>query len=200
MNALQSNYPENAWLTPSEIFRPYYGITIGNYIYQQFNFIKSQNKNIKHLRIMEAGAGFGAACEGVLTFYKLFNPLLKFEYHIIELSSPACEHCEKRLHQAGFADQLSKGVIRIIQGDVLSYAPPNTSQEAWFHLFLEVFDNLPQDRVYGQQQDLKETWVTRNQTGKLVEELRPLQDPLIIETAQYYREFMLAHHEDQVNE
>lgn len=53
---------------------------------------------------MEAGAGFGAACEGILTFYKLFNPLQKFEYHIVELSGPACEQCEKRLHEAGFGE------------------------------------------------------------------------------------------------
>ena len=32
MKALQENYPEYKWLTPSEVFRPYYGISIGNYI------------------------------------------------------------------------------------------------------------------------------------------------------------------------
>jgi hypothetical protein len=66
MNQLQANYPMNAWLTPSEIFRPYYGITIGNYIYQQFNYMKGRNPNLKTLRIMEVGAGLGAACEGIL--------------------------------------------------------------------------------------------------------------------------------------
>lgn len=29
---LQRNYPQNAWLTPSEIFKPYYGMTVANYI------------------------------------------------------------------------------------------------------------------------------------------------------------------------
>jgi hypothetical protein len=29
---LLKNYPENLWLTPSELFKPYYGMTIPNYI------------------------------------------------------------------------------------------------------------------------------------------------------------------------
>jgi len=31
---LHQNYPENAWLTPSEIFKPFYGLAIANYINQ----------------------------------------------------------------------------------------------------------------------------------------------------------------------
>jgi len=30
---LKENYPQNAWLTPSEIFKPYYGMAIANYIH-----------------------------------------------------------------------------------------------------------------------------------------------------------------------
>lgn len=26
-------YPKNAWLTPSELFKPWYGMSIGNYIH-----------------------------------------------------------------------------------------------------------------------------------------------------------------------
>lgn len=29
---LSNKYPPNAWLTPCEIFKPYYGMTIANYI------------------------------------------------------------------------------------------------------------------------------------------------------------------------
>lgn len=29
---LEERYPENAWLTPSEIFKPWYGMSIANYI------------------------------------------------------------------------------------------------------------------------------------------------------------------------
>lgn len=41
---LIENYPKDAWLTPSEIFKPYYGMAIGNYIHQlmEYNRIKSE--------------------------------------------------------------------------------------------------------------------------------------------------------------
>ena len=76
---------------------------------------------------------------------------------------------------AGFGDQLKKGIVRIIQSDIISYQPNTTSQDAWFILFLEVFDNLPNDRVYGDRNEQKmETWVSRDRGGKLIEELRPI--------------------------
>jgi hypothetical protein len=31
---LFKRYPKNAWLTPSEIFKPYYGMAVANYIQQ----------------------------------------------------------------------------------------------------------------------------------------------------------------------
>jgi hypothetical protein len=31
--------------------------------------MKTLNQNVKRLRILEAGAGFGAASEGILTFF-----------------------------------------------------------------------------------------------------------------------------------
>lgn len=33
---LYDKYPKNAWLTPSEIFKPYYGLAIANYINTTF--------------------------------------------------------------------------------------------------------------------------------------------------------------------
>ena len=43
----------------------------------------------------------------------------------------------------------------------MSYMPQVTPNDAWFHVFLEVFDNLPHDRVYGDLngKDLQEVWV-----------------------------------------
>ena len=29
---IEENYPENAWVTPSELFKPYYGYAIANYM------------------------------------------------------------------------------------------------------------------------------------------------------------------------
>ena len=43
MSELSEKYPKNAWLTPSEQFRPWYGMTIGNYIN---NVIELDKKNV----------------------------------------------------------------------------------------------------------------------------------------------------------
>jgi|APCry1669188879_1035177.scaffolds.fasta_scaffold863525_1 SAM-dependent MidA family methyltransferase len=55
--------------------------------------MRDKNERLKRLRIVEAGAGFGAACEGILTFFKQFNPfILNFlQYDIVEISGLACE-------------------------------------------------------------------------------------------------------------
>jgi len=56
-----------------------------------------------------------------------------------------------------------------------------------------VFDNLPHDRLYGDiriSENLKETWVDRDNEGKLFEIKEPLSDPLIKETLAYYKQYL----------
>ena len=48
---VSEKYPKNAWLTPSELFKPWYGMSIGNYIYQV------NQKTGGPINIIEAGAG-----------------------------------------------------------------------------------------------------------------------------------------------
>jgi hypothetical protein len=57
---LAKNYPQNAWLTPCEIFKPYYGMTIANYIKTAHEHYEKKEKRDK-IRIVEAGAGTGSA-------------------------------------------------------------------------------------------------------------------------------------------
>lgn len=155
MNALHTNYPEYKWLTPSEVFRPYYGITIGNYIHQQFLFARKQK-----LRIVEVGAGYGAACEGVLYYLRNYAPELfaNMEYNIVELSPIACQMAEERLSQ-DFSTCFKKGNLRIHNSDFLQYRPNTDNKEMWFMLFMEVFDNLPHDKVVDGKQVMIENGV-----------------------------------------
>ncbi len=48
---LSAKYPPGAWLTPSEVFRPWYGMSIANYVKQ----VKLMSPG--RLRIVEVGAG-----------------------------------------------------------------------------------------------------------------------------------------------
>jgi SAM-dependent MidA family methyltransferase len=100
------------------------------------------------LRILEVGAGFGAACEGVLLFLRNYNPKLfsEVEYNLVELSSAACEGASKRL-EAQFPNHVKKYKLRIYNDDFLKLNIQNSKDEIWFILFLEVFDNLPHDKV-----------------------------------------------------
>lgn len=86
----------------------------------------------------------------------------------MEISGPACEHCERRLYASGFGPLVKKGIVRVVQSDILNYKPQTNPSEMWFNIFLEVFDNLPHDRIYGNLKDtssIKEVWVERDPEG-----------------------------------
>lgn len=66
--ALMKNYPDHAWLTPSEMFKPYYGYTVANFMINQL-----ENRNIKQLKILEIGPGTGTMADSILDFFKNYN-------------------------------------------------------------------------------------------------------------------------------
>jgi SAM-dependent MidA family methyltransferase len=76
-------YPKNAWVTPSELFKPYYGFTIANFMINQM-----ENRDIDILRIVEIGPGTGTLADSILEFYKNYSLELyrKCEYILVEIS------------------------------------------------------------------------------------------------------------------
>lgn len=54
VNFLKLNYPKHKFLTPSEIFKPYYGMSVARSICQ---LLKSKNQS--KLNIIEIGSGLG---------------------------------------------------------------------------------------------------------------------------------------------
>jgi SAM-dependent MidA family methyltransferase len=84
---LESKYPKNAWITPSEVFYPYYGYMIANYIAEVCNessgrFSKSEN-NYSKFQIVEIGPGTGALAQSVIEYlsFNMFKNKMNFEYH-----------------------------------------------------------------------------------------------------------------------
>lgn len=57
-----ANYPENAFLTPVEIFQPWYGYSIAYYMLKH-----AKESNIK---IIEIGSGTGTGALSILDFFK----------------------------------------------------------------------------------------------------------------------------------
>lgn len=89
-------YPENAWVTPSELFKPYYGYTIANFMINQM-----ENKKIEKLRILEIGPGTGTLADSILDFYKNYSLDLyrNCEYVLVEISPQLAEKCEEVLSE-----------------------------------------------------------------------------------------------------
>jgi len=83
--------PHSQWLTPAEIFQPYYAESIANRIVQVAK--ASDSSNTKPIFIVEPGAGTGILAKGILNYFKthyydsIFNRL---HYMIYEISSPLC--------------------------------------------------------------------------------------------------------------
>ena len=186
---LSERYPKNAWLTPSELFRPWYGITIGNYIHQVFEEAvrKSPNHRGKpKIRIVEAGAGAGSAAEGILFFFKNFEQryYVDMEYKIVELSPQMCKRAREKLVKE-HKTLLDRGQISIVNDNFLAFNQP--TDELTFVLMFEVLDNMPHDRVYYSDSDKEwkyETWVEfddKDGEVNLREKRMPIADSLIRE-------------------
>mgnify|MGYP002635232245 CR=1 FL=1 len=67
-NEMERLYPQNAWVTPSELFKPFYGYTVSNFIANQM-----ENRNIRQLRLIEIGPGQGTMMDSVLEFYRNYS-------------------------------------------------------------------------------------------------------------------------------
>lgn len=91
-------YPENAWVTPSELFKPYYGFTVANFLVNQLENMKvsiaprdgpkTRNKG-KTVRILEIGPGTGTTADSILEFFKHYNLEVyrnECEYIMVEIS------------------------------------------------------------------------------------------------------------------
>lgn len=146
---LHERYPENAWLTPSEIFKPYYGMSIANYIDFQLKQYEETHSHVKNqsLKIIEGGAGNGSAASSILNYFKLYRPKIykNMNYKIVEISQPMVDRCKTELRKQ-HGELLDRGQIEIVRESIVSY--PKRDNDIVFVLLLEVLDNMPHDRVY----------------------------------------------------
>lgn len=182
-NTLKENYPENAWLTPSEIFKPYYGLTIGRYIYQKFEEKmqgkSSKSKHSRRIKIVEAGAGNGSAADSILDYFKMFHPKTyqNIEYTIVEISQTMLDRCENVLKNKHWR-LVSNGQLKFVHSSISEYTTHDTDQT--FVVMLELLDNLPHDRVYiknvNGQEEIFQTMVNIKSDGTYEEVQKPMID------------------------
>ena len=84
-------YPKNAWVTPSELFKPYFSYTVGNCMVNQLG-----NLNERKLRVLEVGPGTGTFADCLLDYMKNYNLELyrNCEYTLCEISPGLAAECE----------------------------------------------------------------------------------------------------------
>ena len=85
-------YPENAWITPCELFKPYYGYTISNFILNQV-----ENMKQRKLKVLEIGPGTGTFADSLLEFFKNYNLDMyrETDYTFVEISPQLAAKCEE---------------------------------------------------------------------------------------------------------
>lgn len=175
---LYEKSPE-AWLTPVEIFAPYYSQALARYMLNSPFFRQD-------LEIIEIGGGSGSNALHILNYLKEHVPEVyhKTQYTLIEISPVMAERQRKRL------TSVHPQHCTVINQDILTFADthaPITSQ--CFFLAFEVLDNLPHDKILLRDGKWYET-VVKMQNGAdglvLEEATRPIKDMLIRQTLRYF--------------
>lgn len=165
---------KTSWLTPVELFKPWYGEAVARYIIRQHMRARPDQP----LRIIEAGAGQGTLAANIMDFVERSHPRLydRMTYRTVEVSQQLADAQRRRLEPHG-------GKFSVSIGDARDPAVWGTGEPVYTYVVaMEVVDNLPHDRVSRARPDAEwnETWVHRDPaSGELVEVLRPLQDPLV---------------------
>lgn len=172
------------WLTPSEIFTPHIGSCIANYIVREW---KESSIEERPLEIIEIGAGTGTLARDILNWIKEHdrNIYEKCTYVSIEISKNLASLQHRRVCvDGGHSDE--RFSIRV--GNACN---PSTWEglkgQAPFIVAMEVFDNLPHDKVaYTVGRDGKAEWMESlvsiardGNMGQPEEHSRPVQDSLI---------------------
>ena len=96
-NEVKRLYPENQWITPCELFKPYYAYTIANYMMSTLE----QRRKGRRLRVVEIGPGTGTFADSMLDFFKNYDLDLyrNAEYVFVEISPFLAAKCEETMNR-----------------------------------------------------------------------------------------------------
>eukprot|EP01135_Chromosphaera_perkinsii_P009205 Nk52_evm40s1671 gene=Nk52_evmTU40s1671 len=139
-----------AWHTPVEIFRPWFGQAVGKYVWKvaedRLETLKDNEEGKVH--IVEMGGGNGTLCVDILKYLKSVDSSLydQIQYTIVEISSTMAKRQEQSVLEGLGEDVLSRGTVNIVNESILAWQPQTFKKEC-FVLGIEVMDNLPHDKV-----------------------------------------------------
>ena len=125
------------WLTPVELFAPWYSYAIAESILEKHD-------GTQPLRIYEIGAGNGTNAFHICNYIRQYRPRLyeKLQYTTVEISPFLVSKQRQKLQQK------HEKVHEVIHADAqcLDQAIERTNEASCFVLALEVFDNFPHDK------------------------------------------------------
>lgn len=174
------------WHTPSELFRPWYAMAIANYALGVLSNGSHDYRREEPLVIYEVGPGNGTLCRDFLQFLQLEHPgvFARTEYHLIEISKHLVEQKLNSLKQ--------KYPKQVYIHNQSFFGWRQVEPRPCLVIAMEMFDNLPQDRVrFKENGMLEQGMVVTNDNSRYYEEQRRLTetwteatDPLILETVE----------------
>ncbi|KAL6715783.1 hypothetical protein ACLMJK_006744 [Lecanora helva] len=137
------NESRQLWHTPTELFRPYYGEAIAQYLVTNY---KLKNYPLHDLIIYELGAGNGTLMLNILDYIRDFEPEVyaRTKFKVIEISSALASLQTSQLTTTASARGHTDHV-EIINRSVFAwdiYVPVPC-----YFLALEVFDNFAHDSI-----------------------------------------------------
>ena len=145
-----------AWTTPVEVFRPWYSRAIGRYVLGELEARHAGEARAgevggrlpgladSSLRIVEVGGGNGTNALHVLDLIKAMAPSAysRLRYSLVEIS-PEMSARQRARVQPAHGD-----VTEFVQADFMEWAAAGVPDECeTFVIALEVFDNLPHDKL-----------------------------------------------------
>ena len=139
----QPNETRQLWHTPTELFQPYYGEAIAQYLIKHYQMTYFPHRD---LIIYEMGAGNGTLMLNVLDYVRDFYPEIyeRTKYKIIEISpnlaALQATQLSKSAASRGHSDHIEIINQSIFDWNIFVAAP-------CYFLALEVFDNFAHDCI-----------------------------------------------------
>ncbi|KAG6549180.1 hypothetical protein Mapa_009165 [Marchantia paleacea] len=173
------DHGDSSWFTPVELFQPYYGYALAEFILRTHVFSNP-------LKIYEIGGGTGTCARNILDYMKAHAPRTIYDtmtYTSVEISGELA----KKQYQKVVTGEDNRQQFRVERRNASDRSGWGAAKkESCFVIMLEVLDNLPHDLVYREtsRSPWMEKWVLERTDGEVpglpVEISKPLQDDLII--------------------
>lgn len=168
LDALYSS-SDTAWLTPVELYQPYYGYTICNWLLEKYlgecHIYTNQLSQLSQLspdkfkpfNIIEIGGGTGTLCCNVLDYIQNTYPCIydQIQYTIIDYSV----RLHKLQHTALYKHINNNRVILQNKSAVDITAPDNVHSSVNCVIGIEVLDNMSHDKLIQRNNQLYQTHV-----------------------------------------